>query len=905
MTITKLPHKPRASRRALRGSTMAELLLAFIIIGILAAIAIPAYLTYVITIQDQATKSVITTVAENSRALAKAGTKEFSYSLVDRAVAGIPQEAYYSGAAGSSFSSQLSPSLSWGEVSLALANGTVPINEDLLSDAPAPKLGLAMVSPSGNCVFSTATVDSAPNVTVVSEPLGDGCRAANAFNANPGNETPGPPASPTLTCVPHDNSVSLSWTTGIDNDLDKFEIFKDNTSLTPLLEEYPGHPRSKIVYDLTNGTSYSFLLVAYDKAGNSSNKLSSSAKCTTSPVDDVSPSTPGALTALGQERQVSLLWESSTDNELAGYYIYRDSNQVASVLAPITTFIDTGNTAQGLSPGVQYSYTVRAYDSSGNLSIPSNTATATPVDSTPPPTPVPTALGGVRNISLSWPQVTPLTEDLKGYRIYSCTSANCLDFSLLANIIAPINDYNNDSLSNGTVYRYRVTSYDKDGNESPQSAITTATTIAIPPIPSVTYLSTPTTITWSFSNSAATEYFEISGIRTETTPVSVPSITATNLSSGSNYSINVKACSAAGCSPSTTSSAWTTPTAPTLTASSSRVREVPLSWTNPSGAVSGFRIYRSQVSSSAGSTLLKTLGTTFNHTDTALANATTYYYWVAAFNAGGEGPRSQVAQATTKSLPVATSANLQCPTSWDDNFYYERECQVTAEATDATSRSGNLLGPEGYNYPFVTSGISPVIPYANDTEFVSQFGGYWRDSGHMTLNTSACNEAGCVESTSSAIGVPRPYPFDMQLVGCYLGYCKWQFGAGSLSQYYGVQVITWGDSLSDIYCDDTPGAHCDSGIYANWYNNGTRTTVTGGLLGFSIHPGCLNTTIRSGCTRNVTIRQGYAFIRASGQNPSGPFYFITGTGWCQHVLGNPDPFLPDELCTWSPWAYNF
>ena len=166
MTITKLSHKPRASRRALRGSTMAESLLAFIIIGILAAIAIPAYLTYVITIQDQATKSVITTVAENSRALAKAGTKEFSYSLVDRAVAGIPQEAYYSGAAGSNFSSQLSPSLSWGEVSLALANGTVPINEDLLSDAPAPKLGLAMVSPSGNCVFSTATVDYAPNVTV-------------------------------------------------------------------------------------------------------------------------------------------------------------------------------------------------------------------------------------------------------------------------------------------------------------------------------------------------------------------------------------------------------------------------------------------------------------------------------------------------------------------------------------------------------------------------------------------------------------------------------------------------------------------------------------------------------------------------------------------------------------------
>jgi hypothetical protein len=96
----------------------------------------------------------------------------------------------------------------------------------------------------------------------------------------------------------------------------------------------------------------------------------------TATVPDVTP--PGAPTGLqasgSANGQVALTWQPSSDNVgVTGYRVYRSgtTGEIATVGATTTSFTDTGR-----PPGT-YDYTVRARDAAGNLSDPSNTATAT------------------------------------------------------------------------------------------------------------------------------------------------------------------------------------------------------------------------------------------------------------------------------------------------------------------------------------------------------------------------------------------------------------------------------------------------------------------------------------------------------------------------------------------------
>ena len=101
------------------------------------------------------------------------------------------------------------------------------------------------------------------------------------------------------------------------------------------------------------------------------------------PVADIlAPSVPANLNATAiSQTQINLSWSAATDNiGVAGYRIYRDGVERATTTA--TTFQDTGLTA-----GTTYTYTVRAYDTSGNQSAHSTIASATtPVPDTAAPT---------------------------------------------------------------------------------------------------------------------------------------------------------------------------------------------------------------------------------------------------------------------------------------------------------------------------------------------------------------------------------------------------------------------------------------------------------------------------------------------------------------------------------------
>ncbi|MDO8742496.1 MAG: LamG-like jellyroll fold domain-containing protein, partial [bacterium] len=105
---------------------------------------------------------------------------------------------------------------------------------------------------------------------------------------------------------------------------------------------------------------------------------------TPAPTPDTStPTTPSSLTATAvSTTQINLSWSASTDNVgVTGYKIYRNGTQIATVAG--TSYSNTA-----LTPSTLYSYTISAYDASGNTSVQSASASATtqatPVVSTTP-----------------------------------------------------------------------------------------------------------------------------------------------------------------------------------------------------------------------------------------------------------------------------------------------------------------------------------------------------------------------------------------------------------------------------------------------------------------------------------------------------------------------------------------
>ncbi|RJE82831.1 DUF4434 domain-containing protein [Paenibacillus sp. 1011MAR3C5] len=99
-------------------------------------------------------------------------------------------------------------------------------------------------------------------------------------------------------------------------------------------------------------------------------------------MDSAAPTTPSGLTATAADAMtVNLNWSSSTDNTgVVGYQIYRNSELVYADYTAAASFVD-----KQLTPGISYTYAVRAFDAAGNLSaLSSSVSVTTPAGTTYP-----------------------------------------------------------------------------------------------------------------------------------------------------------------------------------------------------------------------------------------------------------------------------------------------------------------------------------------------------------------------------------------------------------------------------------------------------------------------------------------------------------------------------------------
>ncbi|MCA0144387.1 fibronectin type III domain-containing protein [Blastococcus sp. LR1] len=269
--------------------------------------------------------------------------------------------------------------------------------------------------------------------------------ATAALSATPTDLTA--PATPTgFSAVRGEQQVALSWTANPESDLASYQVFQDGVEIATVTGT------GYVATGLTNDVAYSFSLVAVDTHGNRS---PATAAVTATPTDLTAPATPTGLTTTTGEGRIPLSWTANSESDLAGYRVFQDGVEIATVTG-------TGYVATGLTNDVTYSFSLVAVDTHGNRSLASAAVPGTPRDLAPAsPTDV-TAAPGDRRAVLAW--TPPADPDVVTYRVLA------EDGAVLATASAPATQIAVSGLTNGTTYRLRVVAVDAGGNVSAPSA---------------------------------------------------------------------------------------------------------------------------------------------------------------------------------------------------------------------------------------------------------------------------------------------------------------------------------------------------------------------------------------------------------------------------------------------------
>src|SRR3989475_2432669 len=288
-------------------------------------------------------------------------------------------------------------------------------------------------------------------------------------------------------------------------------------------------------------------------------------------------------------------------------------------------------------------------------------------------------------INLSW---TAPSETVTGYEIERSTDGDSTWSAIVSNTATTSTTYSHPGLASATQYTYRVSAINTVGTSSPSntnSATTSSTSTTPPPSPtSVSLAVNSVDLSGSSFTGQWVQLNDSSGntIATGFTPATF------SVTSGSQYTVfaanfqntvfnhwsdgNTNPSRAITPTQSTTLIAYystssttappplpTPPGSPTgLAATAISTSQIDLSWTAPSGTISGYMIERA-VGSGAFSTIVSNTATTSTtYSDTGTASATQYTYRVSAINSVGTITPSSNSSATTlvpSSSPPPTS----------------------------------------------------------------------------------------------------------------------------------------------------------------------------------------------------------------------------------------------------------
>ncbi len=296
---------------------------------------------------------------------------------------------------------------------------------------------------------------------------------SNEASATPQAVPPSPPTN--LVATPGNTQVALTWDGNGEPDLAGYNLYRSTTQGGPY-----GQINASLVTlssytdaGLTNGTTYYYVVTAEN---NSAQESGNSNEASATPAD-VPPAAPTGLAATSQNAQVTLDWNDNVEPDLAGYSVYRSTNQggpytkINPALVSPSAYTDTG-----LTNGTTYYYVVTAEDTAGGQSGNSNETSATPQAGPPAPPTGLVATAGDKQVSLDWNDNTE--PDLAGYNIYRSTTTGG-PYSKINGASVAASDYIDTGLTGGVTYYYVVAAENTSAQESGNSNEANATPYSI------------------------------------------------------------------------------------------------------------------------------------------------------------------------------------------------------------------------------------------------------------------------------------------------------------------------------------------------------------------------------------------------------------------------------------------
>ncbi|MBB2968565.1 LamG-like jellyroll fold domain-containing protein [Leifsonia aquatica] len=290
-----------------------------------------------------------------------------------------------------------------------------------------------------------------------------------------------PPTVPSGVAVANAGGApQVSWTASTDNvGVASYSVYRGTTAgFTPGAGNQVATGVTTTSYTDAAGLvgTYYYKVVALDGAGNAS-APSSAASITLS--DTTPPTAPTGVAASLSGSTVSLSWTAATDN--VGVTAYQVHRSTTSGFTPDgSTLIGTvsSTSATDTLPGMgTYYYRIVAVDAAGNSGAPSDQATATLGDTTPPS--VPSGLSATASgstVALSWTASTD-NVGVTGYTVYRSTTSGFAPSAATQIGTTAGASYTDSGVANGTYY-YVVTATDGTNTSGPsaQASATVAVT---------------------------------------------------------------------------------------------------------------------------------------------------------------------------------------------------------------------------------------------------------------------------------------------------------------------------------------------------------------------------------------------------------------------------------------------